>query len=102
MLSFHLACFNTLFCVKVFANVAYGWKGGMAISGRFRLGNIQTLMKRTGVQGEFFCFCWNDSKISFPSMFFFVRTKDNKYLSVCIWFPHRGGSRLGRMEISYS
>ena len=36
---------------SVFANVAYGWKGSMAISGRFRFGNMQTLIRRTGIKG---------------------------------------------------
>lgn len=53
---FFFYCKKKILCVKVFANVAYGWKGGMAISGRFRLGNIQTLIKRTGVKGVFIFF----------------------------------------------
>jgi len=36
---------------SVFATVAYGWKGSMAVSGRFRVGNIQTLIQRTGMKG---------------------------------------------------
>lgn len=40
---------------SVFANVAYGWMGSMAISGRFRIGNVQTLTRRTGIKGSYPC-----------------------------------------------
>ena len=35
---------------SVFASVAYGWKGSLAIMGKFHWGNLKALLKRTNIR----------------------------------------------------
>jgi hypothetical protein len=57
---------------SVFANVAYGWKGGVAFCGRFHFGNDRALMRRTGIhQRDILMTSWS-SRATRPA-FFLVR-----------------------------
>jgi hypothetical protein len=59
---------------SIFANVAYGWKGGAAFCGRFHFGNDRALRRRTGVeQHDILMTNWH-SRANRPA-FFLVRDR---------------------------
>ena len=67
----------------VFANAAYGWKGGLALSGRLHLGDMKTLMARTGIEKDQIIYASWRSKTHRPA-FFLVRENLRKKIILTI------------------
>jgi hypothetical protein len=62
---------------SVFASVAYGWKFGLAFLGRFRIGDKETLARRTGIADEDVVFAQWTSQTHKPA-FFIVRDHERQ------------------------
>eukprot|EP00542_Grammatophora_oceanica_P002584 CAMPEP_0194070340 /NCGR_PEP_ID=MMETSP0009_2-20130614/88130_1 /TAXON_ID=210454 /ORGANISM="Grammatophora oceanica, Strain CCMP 410" /LENGTH=615 /DNA_ID=CAMNT_0038723605 /DNA_START=271 /DNA_END=2118 /DNA_ORIENTATION=+ len=67
----------------VYANAAYGWTLDLALSGRVNLGDLETLLKRTGLKEEEVIAAEWESKTHRPA-FFLVRDVRKKKLVLCI------------------
>jgi len=68
---------------SIFANVAYGWKGGAAFCGRFHFGNDRALMRRTGIeQHDILMTNWH-SRANRPA-FFLVRDRKRNTIVLSI------------------
>ena len=68
---------------SVYANAAYGWKGGLALSGRLHFGDLKTLVARTGITEEQVIDANWHSKTHQPA-YFLVRDDDQQSLVLCI------------------
>ena len=67
----------------VFANAAYGWKGGLALSGRLHMGDLKTLLARTGIkEDQVIAANWR-SRTHRPA-YFIVREDSKKHIVLCI------------------
>jgi len=80
---FDLELLGDLAHYAVFANAAYGWKGGLALSGRLHLGDMNTLIARTGINEEDIVSAQWRSKTHRPAHFI-VRDTAKKKLVLCI------------------
>ena len=67
----------------VFANAAYGWKGGLALSGRLHLGDLKTVLARTGVKEDQVIEANWRSRTHRPA-YFIVREDSRKHIVLCI------------------
>lgn len=67
----------------VFANAAYGWKLGFALSGILHLGDMKALIKKTGVRKEDIVTTrWHSS--TYLPAYFIVRDVKRKHIVLCI------------------
>jgi len=74
---------------SAYANAAYGWKGGLALSGKFYLGDLQTLIDKTGVKkNDVIDYDW--TAVTHRPAYYIVRDTERKNIVLCIrgtWSP---------------
>jgi len=67
----------------VFANAAYGWKGGLALTGKVHIGDLNSLLTKTGIDEKDVIAAQWHSKTHRPA-FFLVRDLQRKKLVLSI------------------
>mmetsp|Transcript_34124 Transcript_34124/g.78772 ORF Transcript_34124/g.78772 Transcript_34124/m.78772 type:complete len:527 (-) Transcript_34124:70-1650(-) len=66
-----------------YANAAYGWKGGLALSGKFHLGDLQTLIDKTGIRrDDVIEYDWTAA--THRPAYYIVRDSERKNIILCI------------------